>query len=271
MCPPYLYAFDTSRVFDGGLSPDAPAKLPTLPGWPQQVQYPVSNSPILADLDQDGALEVIVAANHPDSASDAIPGVGLIYAFRANGQVLPGWPVKPQLWQNRDMALDGPIRGSPVAADINGDGRLEVLVSALKSVYVYRSSGQLFTFPTSSTANVWAAPAIADTDKDGRVEVWVGGTLDTDQAHGYLWRFTAADKGFGRLTWPDVPPEFTEYRALPVSARSAEAPNGSSFCRSAPRHVQGAEIFVPASPHTTFPPSVAQRPSSRRYAKADLR
>ena len=47
---------------------DDPAKLPTLSGWPQQVQYPVSNSPILADINGDGALEVIAAASHPDLA-----------------------------------------------------------------------------------------------------------------------------------------------------------------------------------------------------------
>jgi|GEM_PF-1326013 len=200
--PPYLYAFDTSQVFNSGLSMDDPAKLPTSPGWPQEVSYPVSNSPILADINQDGLLEVIAAASHPDLANDSIPGVGLVYAFRGNGQLLPGWPVKPLLWQNQNTSLDGPIRGSPVAADVDGDQYPEILVSALKSVYIYRSDGTLLDFPTSTTANVWAAPAVADTDGDGRVEIWVGGSLDTDQAHGYLWRFTALDKGFGSLSWP---------------------------------------------------------------------
>jgi hypothetical protein len=200
--PPYLYAFDTSRVFDGGLSLDDPAKLPALFGWPQPMQYPVSNSPILVDLNRDGDLEIIAAASHPDSANDAIPGAGLVYAFRANGQVLPGWPVKPLIWLNESTSLDGPIRGSPVAVDIDGDEYPEVLVSTLKSVYIYWLDGALFNFPTGTAANVWAAPAVVDSDRDGRVEVWVGGTLDTDQSHGYLWRFTATDAGFGALSWP---------------------------------------------------------------------
>jgi len=202
IAPPYLYAFDTTRVFDESLSPDDPAKLPTATGWPQEVQYPVSNSPILADIDRDGALEVIAAASHPDLANDAIPGTGLVYAFRANGQVMSGWPVRPLLWLDRATAVDGPIRGSPVAADLDGDGQLEVLVSILKSVYIYRVNGAPFQYPTSTTANVWAAPAVADADGDGRVEVWVGGTLDTDPAHGYMWRFNAFDRGFGALDWP---------------------------------------------------------------------
>lgn len=200
--PPYLYTFDTARVFETALPMDDPAKLPTLSGWPQQVQYPVSNSPILADINGDGALEVIAAASYPDLANDGIPGVGLVYAFHSNGQVMPGWPVKPLLWQNVNTALDGPIRGSPVAADVNDDGSLEILVSALKSVYIYRTDATLLGYPTSTTANVWAAPTVADTDRNGRIEVWVGGTLDTDQGHGYLWRFEAVAPGFGSLTWP---------------------------------------------------------------------
>ncbi len=199
--PPYLYAFDTSRVFEA-LSVDDPAKLPTLSGWPQEMPYPVASSPALADLDGDGALEVLAAASHPDLANDAIPGTGLLYALRGDGRVMPGWPVRPVLWQDQATAVDGPIRGSPVASDLDGDGQLEVLIAALKSVYVYRANGSLFTYPTSTSANVWAAPAVADTDGDGRVEIWIGGSADTDPAHGYLWRFTALDAGFGALSWP---------------------------------------------------------------------
>jgi hypothetical protein len=85
---------------------------------------------------------------------------------------------------------------------VNDDGSLEILVSALKSVYIYRTDATLLGYPTSTTANVWAAPTVADTDRNGRIEVWVGGTLDTDQGHGYLWRFEAVAPGFGSLTWP---------------------------------------------------------------------
>ena len=119
-----------------------------------------------------------------------------MYAFRSNGQVLPGWPVKPLLWQNAEHCAGWANswvagRGRCGWRWVPGGPGFRVEVG----IHLSGRMATLSDFPTSTTANVWAAPTVADTDRDGRVEIWVGGTLDTDQAHGYLWRFTAVAIG----------------------------------------------------------------------------
>jgi len=200
-----LYAFDASQT-----------TLPDVPGWPVQTTYPVMNTPALADLDNDGYLEVLVAATDLTQAPtppDDIPGTGVVEAFRYTGQRMPGWPVRPKMYADAVTPKDGPILGSPTAADLDGDGYPEVLISSLRSVYLYRRDGSAQQFPTSTLYNVYSAPAVGDTNGDGKVEVWIGGShaagveafdpLEVgDATRGYLWKFTADFAGFGALSWP---------------------------------------------------------------------
>lgn len=88
------------HVLDGNGSP--------LPGWPRLLDGDVVASPLLADLDADGRLDVLMGTFN-----------GLLYAHDAQGVPLPGWPVSlgPQ-----------EIKASPVVADLTGDGQLEVIV-----------------------------------------------------------------------------------------------------------------------------------------------
>lgn len=200
---PYVYVFDTQRVFDGGLRYDDPAKLPDHPGWPRPTTYPGFSSPALADLDGDGLPEVIIGTGHPDlQGPDDIPGAGEVYVWRHDGSLLPGWPIfRPK----NARGQDGPVFSSPTAADVDGDGRPEVLFSTLWDVQVYRWDGSLLarleTFWT-----VWGSPAVGDTDGDGRMEVWVGGSkhpaVGGDPAHGYLWRFSTTAATSGPRPWP---------------------------------------------------------------------
>ena len=125
-----------------------------LPGWPQTVDAPIIGSVAVGDIDRDGAMEIVAAAdrevhvwasngtlrpgfpaktpgpirsnatlaNIDDdpgleilvSASGAAPGV---YAFGADGDMLPGFPI--------EFGAEY-VYTAPIAGDINLDGKIEI-------------------------------------------------------------------------------------------------------------------------------------------------
>ena len=68
------------------------------------------------------------------------------------------------------------IQASPMAADINGDGYMEILVGPCYGpLYCFNFRGEvLWTFECS---NLWSTAALADIDKDGRTEIIFCATL----------------------------------------------------------------------------------------------
>ncbi len=200
IAPSYVYAFDTSHL-DETMDYANPNKLPYLPGWPQRTDYPGFSSPALADLDGNGDLEIVIAAQHPDINNDDILGTGKVYAWHHTGQLVSGWPVTPK----NAEGIDGPIFSSPTIADIDHDGGLEILFSMLWDVQVYNTNGS-FQERLHTTWTISSSPAIGDTDNDGKMDVWIGGGrhgLDGgDQSSGYLWNFEQLNTGTGALPWP---------------------------------------------------------------------
>lgn len=156
------------------------------PGWPQftgwNADHParcatnactgVIAGPTLADLDGDGALEVIVGSHSH-----------LMYVWKGNGSVLPGWP--------RDV-WDGVASGAAVG-DLDRDGRPEIVVGsdvesdcsdcrpygAIRKgglVHAFTISGdELPGWPVHTDSFMAGAPALADLDANGSLEVLVGG------------------------------------------------------------------------------------------------
>ena len=94
-------------------------------GWPKRGSSEnfVTHSPPLAiDLTSDGKTDVV-----------ALNASGILAALDGEGHVPPGWP----------LASGADCLGSPVAADLNGDGRLDVIVPDRDStIWAY-------TLPTS--------------------------------------------------------------------------------------------------------------------------
>ncbi len=163
----------------------------------------IFSSPTLADLDNNGFLEVIAGGFDRR-----------IYAWDHQGNLLPGFtpasehtlrfPTWPNLWD----ALVDTIWGSPAVADLTGNGQLDILIGTDEgdfgpnwpgnpngwdcpyawppnycggSLYGLTAEGQLlkhfnpsFGFPRRFFEHIQSTPAIADVNGDGYPEIFIG-------------------------------------------------------------------------------------------------
>ena len=94
-----------------------------LPGWPVTVPGRLS-APAAGDLDGDGYPEII-----------AIDETGTVHRWNRNGIEPLGWPVQLAA-RYRNGAGTGGGSGSPVVADLDGDGRQDVLVALTNGLLV---------------------------------------------------------------------------------------------------------------------------------------
>lgn len=203
---PYVYGFDV----DMSGQPDQYGsvwQVVDLPGWPKPVAYPGMSSPALADLDDDGDLEVVIGSGDrgggssdcSDSESDA-NCAGALYAWHHTGNSLSGFP----MWPKEINGKNWPLRSSPTVGDVDGDGGLEIAVSVGWEVAIVGSNGtQELALHTDRT--VLASPAIGDPDRDGQTNVIIGGGdafEDTDKGHVYNFEFSGNTFNPGKLPWP---------------------------------------------------------------------
>ncbi len=178
-------------------------------GWPQTINQPkefsIASSPALADLDQDGKPEIVLTAEdekvyawhadgapvtgwpqdagQPLAASPSIGDVdsqytglevvaitkgGNVYVWHADGTLVPGWP-KPLKVPSNNLAQDP---SSPAIADLDGDGKLEI-ISAFNGVLgVWNANGTFKPGWPQEIINSWSMGfAIADLDGNGQLEI----------------------------------------------------------------------------------------------------
>ncbi|HII07119.1 MAG TPA: VCBS repeat-containing protein, partial [Methanotrichaceae archaeon] len=74
-----------------------------------QTAKPIWSSPALADIDDDGELEIVVGTNE-----------GKLYVFNQDGSRVAGFPT----------TAEDSICSSPAIADLNGDGSLDIVVGS---------------------------------------------------------------------------------------------------------------------------------------------
>jgi outer membrane protein assembly factor BamB len=118
---------------------------------------------VLADLDNDGYLEVVVGTENS----------GNLYAIRYNGTLY---------WSRSSICGSSMVfLNSPTAADINGDGMIEVLFGCRPSFagYVYALRGTdgstIWTYSGTFSGYQTLGRKIGDIDNDGEIEIIVSG------------------------------------------------------------------------------------------------
>ena len=162
-------------------------------------------SPVFADLDGDGADELVTATDH-----------GVVHALRSDASEASGFPVRTQdapYWhpESRSAVDDGieapgsavPV-GAPAVADVDGDGSPEVVVTDFDGgVHIWRSNGQRVARMSTEERfsrqeetdsrnrlkrGISGSPALGDLDGDGDLEVVVA-AMDR---HVYAWHHDGA-------------------------------------------------------------------------------
>lgn len=149
----------------------------------------VQSGPAIADIDNDGSMEIVIANGPLRTYSVCTPG-GVI-VLNKNGGVKPGWP---------QLSVDEGIPPSncpdaffstPALGDIDKDGKMEIVVGGFdKRIHVWNSDGTRQPgFPNGSVHadwlidsgldhkladSIWSSPALADLTGDGFLEIVIG-------------------------------------------------------------------------------------------------
>jgi PKD repeat protein len=210
-------------------------------GFPITLGGGATKTPVLADLNGDDVLEIIIEErNYPDGYVGVYYGDGTSYpgfpvmmdyipassvavgditgddvpeivavsyysiiAYDANGNTLDGFPFTP----GNDRVFS---YSSPVLADLDGDGNREIIVgdhslsAGNGAVHILQNDGSLFPGWPKYVGNwIYAPPAVGDIDGDGNPDIAVGDQVLSGSPADkvYVW-----DKNGNILSgWPTAP------------------------------------------------------------------
>jgi hypothetical protein len=148
-----------------------------LPGWPRtfmdlpQPAYPMGE-PAIGDLDGDGSLDVVTCV-----VSGTPMRRNFLYALRANGADLPGWPIELRSAGTEYYTCSNV---ATLVADLTGDGSPEVIRGMNRgTILAFKADGSALPgWPVrlgpdrdGRIREVNADMATADLDGDGRKEL----------------------------------------------------------------------------------------------------
>jgi hypothetical protein len=132
--------------------------------YPRTVPVAFHSPPSLADINQDGELEIVVA------------GHGAIYAFHHNGALVTEFPLRDEGWLGSDFT-----QATVLIADLTGSGSLNLLLHApLGNLVAFDLNGnRLAGFPLSVGITDTRIPLLGQFDDDPAPELMMGSSSGT--------------------------------------------------------------------------------------------
>ena len=161
----------------------------SLPGWPirtfvnrnngnydteQRIEYSV-NAPIIADLEGDGIMEIIVVGHVKGPGDVDVKLNSALLVLEPDGTRRMGWE-SAALGNGILAQVDLPWQ-PPIVADINGDNQLEIITATEDGwIRAYKADKTLlWAFNYTRGATLFASePVIGDIDGDGAFEIVFG-------------------------------------------------------------------------------------------------
>jgi hypothetical protein len=144
-----------------------------LPNFPLSWGYAFYNSPVLGDVDGDGDLEIVAFSQS---------GSNNLHVLHADGTELPGWPITV-------TSKSPAVTPSPALADLDGDGRLEIIVvsneivTSTSTLRIFQWDGSVHPgWPKVIGSDTESSPVVADLDGDASPDVLLGGQNGVLQA-----------------------------------------------------------------------------------------
>ncbi|MBN1872990.1 MAG: VCBS repeat-containing protein [Anaerolineae bacterium] len=183
-----------------------PVQQPGGLAWPQETQDTndaTTASPSLGDIDGDGELEIVIGGTYPYGVYE-----NNLYAWNVDGSLVPGFPMKPRS-PNLGLSSSFPMPVTPILADIDGDGTVEILVTHMGSpgVAIVEPNGTTSDYTTYSFSGMLdTEPLVDDIDNDGLLELIAAGE---DHSVGQ----------FGALEIWDLPGATASARPWPMARR----------------------------------------------------
>ncbi len=154
---------------------------PIIP-WGANTPVAIDSTPTVADLDGDGAAEVIVAAGSNYVGEVGKQQGGLVVLNGSTGVVRWQWSGNTDWgdpYGGGTIGGDGYLEGvvsTPAVGDVDGDGHPDIVFGGFDQ-YIHaldRFGNEVPGFPVFANDTVWSSPALYDVDNDGRLEIFIG-------------------------------------------------------------------------------------------------